>query len=119
MKHITLNNGMDVIIHSIYTPFKIFDYCKKTHTQTLRICAKLIKKCTMSNNVSTLVNKHKLHLIKVIVGVIFIRRMILKQQCLTRLNMDIHLILTFHNILLSFVSMISTNLANSKCFLGL
>jgi hypothetical protein len=38
---------------------------------------------------------------------------------LTRLIIEIHLILMLHKILLPLVSIISANLINSKCLLGL
>jgi hypothetical protein len=59
----------------------------KSHTNLSCNCANLIKKCTVSSsgiitsnpiNVSTLVNKHKLDLAKVILGasnIIFMKRM--------------------------------------------
>jgi hypothetical protein len=51
---------------------------------------------------------------------IFMRRMqYLNKPHLTRLIIEIHLVLMFHRILLPSISIISTSLVNSKCFLGL
>jgi len=130
-KHITLEKGMDVTIHSLYIPFTNLDHCNKiTHNMSCS-CANLIKECTTSNNgittfnasnISTSVNKHKLDLAEipmVTFNAIFMKRMqYLDNTCLTKLSMDIHLVLMFCNISLPFVSMISTNLANFECLLG-
>jgi hypothetical protein len=99
-----------------YTPLsQIFTIVIKSHTNMFHSCANLIKECTTSNNGittfnpsnnSTLVNKHKLDLVKVFVGAsnaIFMRRVWYSNNtCLTRLNMEIHLVLMFRNILLPF-----------------
>jgi hypothetical protein len=114
------------------SPSQIFIVVIKSHPNMSGSCANLIKECTTSNNgiktfypsnISTLVNKHKLDLVKVIVGAsnaIFTKRVQYSNNtCLTRLSMEIHLILMFRNILLPFISIIFTHLENSKCLFGL
>ncbi len=113
-------------------PSQILTTTIKPHTNMSHSCVNLIKECTTSNsgiiafnpnNISTLVNKHKLDLARVIMGasnVIFMKKMwYLDNICLLGLIMDIHLVLMPHNILLPFFFMISIKLANSKCLLRL
>jgi hypothetical protein len=73
-----------------YNPFTNLDYCNK------------------------ITHKHKLDLIKAIVGtsnVILMRKVqYSNNECLMKLIMDIKLILMFRNVLLPFVSMIFINL---------
>jgi hypothetical protein len=114
-KHITLERGMDITIHPIYIPFTNLDHWIKLHTNMSCNCANLIKECNACNSgiitlspidISTSMNKHKLDLVEAIVGasnVIFLRRMWYSNNtCLTWLLMKIHLIVTFHNIMLPF-----------------
>jgi hypothetical protein len=93
-------------------------------------CANLIKECTTfniyittfkPNKVSTSINKDKLDLAEGIVGAsnaIFMRRMqYIDKTHLIGLIIKIHVILMFHKILLPVMSMILTDLVNSKCIL--
>ncbi len=132
-KHITLEIILVVTIHLIYIPSsQIFIAAMKSHTNTLCSWENLINEWTTSNsgimafnlnNIFTSVSKHKLDLVEAMVGasnVILMRRMQYSDNtCLTRLIIDIHLVLIFRNILLPLISMISANLVNSKCLLGL
>ncbi len=132
-KHITLEIILVVTIHLIYIPSsQIFIVAMKSHTNTLCSWENLINEWTTSNsgimafnlnNIFTSVSKHKLDLVEAMVGafnVIFMRRVQYSDNtCLTRLIIDIHLVLIFHNILLPLISMIFANLVNSKCLLGL
>ncbi len=116
-----------------YTSFShIFTTTMKSHTKIFFSCANLIKECITCNiniivfkpnKVPTLVNKNKLDLAKGTMSAskaIFMRRMqYLNKPHLTRLIIEIHLVLMFHRILLPSISIISTSLVNSKCFLGL
>jgi hypothetical protein len=74
------------------------------------------------NNNFTLVSKHRLDLAKAMVGAsnaIFMRKVqYLDNTHLTRLIMDIDLVLMFHNILLPLVSMIFTNFGKLQVFFG-
>jgi hypothetical protein len=130
-KHIILERGLDGTIHLIYIPFTNLDCCKKSHTNTSHNYPNLIKKCTASNNgkigcnpsnILTLLNKHKLDLVEVIEGAsnaMFMKRMRYSDnRHLTKLNMDIHLVLMFHNML-SFVLIIFSYLENLNILVGL
>ncbi len=132
-KHITLEIRLVVTIHLIYVPSsQIFIAVIKSNINTSCSWENLINEWITSNNgimafnlsnVFTSVSKHKLDLVEVMVGasnVILMRRVQYSNNtCLTRLIMDIHLVLIFHNILLPLISMIFANLVNSKCLLGL
>jgi len=132
-KHITLEIILVVTIHLIYIPSsQIFIAAMKSHTNTLCSWENLINEWTTSNsgimvvnlnNIFTSVSKHKLNLVEAMVGasnVILMRRVQYSDNtCLTRLIIDIHLVLIFRSILLPLISMISANLVNSKCLLGL
>jgi len=103
-----------------------------SHTNTSRSWENLINEWIASNsgiiafnlnNVFTLVSKHKLDLVEAMVAAFNVILMWKVQYSdntrLTRLIMDIHLVLIFRNILLPLISMTSANLVNSKHFLGL
>jgi hypothetical protein len=123
---------MDGTIHPIYILSQILITIRKSHANTSYNGTNLIKDCIVSktdvttfdpNNISTLVNKHKLDLVEVSVGApnaIFVRKVQYSNNtCSTSLIMIIHLVLILHNILLLFVSMIFANLTNFNCFLRL
>jgi len=112
-KHITLEIILVVTIHLIYIPSsQIFIVAMKSHTNTLCSWENLINEWTTSNsgimafnlnNIFTSVSKHKLDLVEAMVGafnVILMRRVQYSDNtCLTRLIIDIHLVLIFRNIL--------------------
>ncbi len=130
LKHITLEIRLVV---TIYIPSsQIFIMTIKSHINTSHSWENLSNEWTTSNsgimafnlnNIFTLISKRKLDLVEVMVGasnVIFMKRVKYSNNtCLTRLIMDIRLVLIFHNILLPLISMISANFVNSKCLLGL
>ncbi len=132
-KHITLEIRLVVTIHLIYVPsLQIFIVVIKSNINTSCSWENLINEWITSNNgimafnlinVFTSVSKHKLDLVEAMVGasnVILMRRVQYSDNtCLTRLIMDIHLVLILHNIFLRLISMIFANLVNSKCLLGL
>jgi hypothetical protein len=85
-KDILKEKEMDGTIQPIYILSQILIIIRKSHTNTSYSGANLIKDCIVSksgviafnpNNISTLVNKHKLDLIEVSVGAsnaIFVRK---------------------------------------------